>query len=494
MSVANGLLPTILICAFIGIIFPALYLHTSLYVDESLFLVMGEKINQGFVLYKDVGDNKTPGVFLMASFLFNFFEKSYVMPRILVYVFNSLSAFMVFLLGKKIKDTHIGIHSSLLFLMGMYLPQYKGYTFITEPFAVFFSVLAIFLLLKEETIYRLGAGLSIGIGYLFNQTIIILLVVIGIFYIIKFGKKGSFIKNLFTMCCGVITPILITCLYFIQLNAFREFIECTVLSIVGSPYSSNIQNHCLSLGIIDGVNSCLFFPTNGLMNRVISFLSNPILMFSTVMVIFIFHEIAVKKKADNKILLLVVWFIFSLIFGFRGLKSYHHMIFVLPPAAILSSMFIFDRNTIDRLKETLNPRKLFCLSFCIITTSCVSLAAIADENIEPINYQKNISKEIEKEIGENVVVYTFPFNNSIIFFSNLSVMNGWLGTPYRDDLAHKVIEDIRMQNITIIIVNDKIAQNVSSSYRIVYEFILSNYKPIKKIGPYIVFLKEMVEK
>jgi len=480
----------ILMCISLAFIFPLLYLHTSLYVDESLFLVIGRKISYGAVLYRDVGDNKTPGIFLLSAFLFKVFGRSYIIPRLFVYTINSLSALMIFLLGKKIRNAEVGIHSSLLFLVVLYLPQYKAYTFITEPFAIFFFIIAAFLLSKKDAIlYKFGAGISIGIGYLFNQTIMLFLIVIGIFYIAIY-KKNLFhsLKNLFIVCLGMIIPILITSLYFIKLGAFKEFVECTISSIIPC-FTLGRQSSLSVLGLANVIN--LHFSLNNLLiSRIISFLSNPVLLFSIIAIIYILHRaISNQEKIEDRILLLIVWFIAFLFPGFRGLKSYHHMIFVLPPAAILSSLILFDKATINKIKKIINPKKLTCLFVFIIVISYISLNTIADSNIEVIDYQKSIATEIYGEIGKNATVYTFPFNNSIIFFSNLSVMNGWLGTPYTEELAYKVIESIDSQNITIIIVDSQAAQNVSSSYKIVYDFILTHYIPSKRVGNYIIFMR-----
>ena len=130
----------IILFSFFGVVVPICYITRALYIDESTFFVIGDKIREGAVLYQDVANAKNPGVFYLSALIFNIVGKSYIVPRILVYITHAISALLIFKLGTKIKDRNIGMISSIFFLIGVYLLPYVGYSFLTEPFAAFFCI------------------------------------------------------------------------------------------------------------------------------------------------------------------------------------------------------------------------------------------------------------------------------------------------------------------------------------------------------------------
>ena len=110
-----------------GVIIPVTYISAPLHVDESTFLVIGNSIKDGSLLYKDVANIKSPGVFYLSALVFSVVGKSFIAVRILTYLVHIISAFLVYRLGKKIADKNIGMIASLLFLIGVYIPQFQGY-------------------------------------------------------------------------------------------------------------------------------------------------------------------------------------------------------------------------------------------------------------------------------------------------------------------------------------------------------------------------------
>jgi len=166
-----------------GVIAPIYYVSYPLYGDESIFLAIGKSIKNGALLYRDVADIKPPGIFYLAALVFSVAGKSFIAARVLTFVVNIASALLILKLGTKIKDKNVGMLASILFLVSVYLPMCHGYYFLGEPFAVFFILLSVLFFLKEDYRAKFIAGLILGIGILFKQTVFLLFGVFFLFYL-----------------------------------------------------------------------------------------------------------------------------------------------------------------------------------------------------------------------------------------------------------------------------------------------------------------------
>ena len=160
-----------------AIIFPLFYLQHWIHVDEGTFLSIGRAISKGDILYKDIIDIKPPGIFYLASFIFKIGGYSFIATRLVVYFVHFASAVIIYFLGKKIHSERVGIISSFFFLVLVYTPVFEGYYYLTEPFAIFFILLSVYLFFKDGFYPKLLSGIFLGIAILFKQTSVLLLLV-----------------------------------------------------------------------------------------------------------------------------------------------------------------------------------------------------------------------------------------------------------------------------------------------------------------------------
>lgn len=98
--------------------------------------------------YKDSIENKTPGIFILYAISHYFFGINYFFPRSLGALTIILTSVLLFKVGKKIHDKHVGLIGAMIFSLSMFWEvinsNYVGHT---ETFMVFFSTATFYLLL-----------------------------------------------------------------------------------------------------------------------------------------------------------------------------------------------------------------------------------------------------------------------------------------------------------------------------------------------------------
>jgi hypothetical protein len=317
----------ILLFIIFGVFVPSYYLFYPLGVDEATYLVIGALIKDGALLYRDVIDVKLPGIYYLAALVFSVAGKSFIAIRVLTYVINAISALLVYSLGKKIANKNIGMAASIFFLIGMYLWQYEGYCYMTEPYVVFFSLLSVLFFLKDGYRAKLVSGLALGMG-LFG--------VFFLFYLLnlRFQKNRTkdyvinSAKNLISISLGVAVPLLLVFLYFFSMGAGSQFTYCTIFFISDYSYPFILWRFIKD-----------FF----------SFF--PIWLLSTSMVLLVGCRLIKGKVLNEKHFLLTLWL---LVFSILVIRTGSHRVpFIFPSAAILSALML------SKLYQNLKGRLYF---------------------------------------------------------------------------------------------------------------------------------------
>jgi len=131
--------------------FPHNPTYNKLFIDSGIYAYIGQQINNGKILYKEVWDYKFPGIYYIYAFLFKIFPDS----RWTLYLFdifiNILLLILIFLIFKKFKIEKFFWIASLLFIT-----TYRVYTCfsggnLTEHFFIFFFILSFYLLIEKPT-------------------------------------------------------------------------------------------------------------------------------------------------------------------------------------------------------------------------------------------------------------------------------------------------------------------------------------------------------
>lgn len=113
------------------------------YWDEAVYLHLAKNIHEG-AYASELGEQYRAPLF---PFLLSFFEEEYA--HIFIFLMVIASALAVFLLGKEVFNTKIGLVAATLFSA---MPLYFFFSFklLTEPLAIFLEVMAFFFLFRYE--------------------------------------------------------------------------------------------------------------------------------------------------------------------------------------------------------------------------------------------------------------------------------------------------------------------------------------------------------
>jgi len=481
----SQLLFVFLFVAF-GVIVPICYLSRPLHVDESTFLVIGNCIKDGSVLYQDVANNKPPGVFYLAAFVFSIVGKSFIAMRILTFVVHAASALLVFALGKKIAGRNVGMIASILFLIGVYLLSFQGYCYLTEPYVVFFCILSVSFFLREKYYAKFIAGLALGMGIVFKQTTIFLFGVFFLFYLLQLRFKQyrtkeyviSSAKNLVIIFLGIAIPLLIVFIYFLAIGTAEGMLYYMLFSVPGVTPSSLLEPLQMALD---------FFPYL------------PVWLLSIGMALIVGYKFLRGKTLDEKRFLLSLWL---LVFSFPAIiGGSHRILFIIPPAALLAALLSHDiYNNLRRKCYSKQLKRLVIVIFIctLVISTGVNIYLFVARSSWSVQDQIRAAHEVEEYVDGKM--YAFPFQNFLFFFSNSTPSVTVVGGVYSEEIAEQLTRDLQVNNVDYVVavksvmeILDKGEQilHFPSARQIIYDYIQENYQQVEIMEYFIIYkLKE----
>jgi len=320
----KNIFPIWLIIIFVIVFFlklPSLFEPYS-YGDEAIYLTLGEGFRQGLVWYRDIHDNKPPMLYLIAAlagslFWFRFILLTWGLASI--YIFSKL-ALILFPRREKIVKW-----ATLVFALFTSLPILEGNIANAEIFMILPTIMAVFLLFREEkpkpTIYFL-AGVLFSLAALFKIPAAFDFLAISVFLLLfrKIGNWKLVIRNLFIFGVGFGLPIVLTFLYYWSQGALSQYF--TAAFAQNLPYLSSWQ----------GGGKSPFGLNFGVMNR-------GLLLLLATFIIWLF-----RKKLSETTSLVFVWFLFALFGATLSGRPYpHYLVQILPPICFLLIIFFLAK-------------------------------------------------------------------------------------------------------------------------------------------------------
>lgn len=464
---------------------PLLLIHTGLHVDESLFMFVGDTIIHGSIPYRDFIDNKPPGIFYLNALIFLFFSKSFYASRITLFIFNALSALIIYFLGKDMWREDVGRISSILFLVGIYNPLLDGYFVLTEQFMIFFGLLGVFIFLKSHHwTYLLLAGFSWGIATLFKQSGILFLLIVFIYYFLAMRNSKNrnsiyiyiSIKSLFLISFAFFIPIFICILYFYRMGALYDFLFWVFIYFIEGNYG--IKFNLWSL----------FLPS----------LTLSIIWISAIISVIIIIYNFLTNNFKNNDLFIVIWLLlFSSTLIIRQFG--HYLIQILPPLCILASITLKKLIPLFYLKnikgafsrkEIANILILVCITAMTLSTFFATIyfiGNIASYSFQDINVQLNASNFIISHTSPNEKIFSYNGDCSIYLFSNRVPPIKYLYLPLVID-NEAIIEQLNKSQVRYILTSDDATTvRYLSSSDIYFQFITKYYIKNKTIGYYDIY-------
>jgi len=311
------------------------------YGDEMIYLTLGEAIRQNIPLYGGVHDNKPPLLYVIAAVAGSLFWFKAILA-----IWHIITIFIFWHLGKVLfpKNKRVQIASTVIFALLTTIPSLEGNIANAELFMIGPTMMGFYILLKYKHRFRnlFFAGVAFSIAALFKVPSISDIPAI-VFYwliaqkinrvnLIKITKKTAFLIT------GLLTPILITFVWYFFRGALEEYVTAAFLQNVG--YLSTWRPSDVQLS---------FFERNSpLLARCI---------ITTFAIIILFVK---RRNLSKQFIFLCAWLILSLFAVTLSERPYpHYLIQSIPAVSFLFSMLLFNKTTEQAL--TVIPLTVFFL-------------------------------------------------------------------------------------------------------------------------------------
>jgi len=471
----------IIIFLTISIIAPILYITSiALWCDEAAYIVIGEQIKNGSVMYRDIADVKTPGTYYIAALIITIAGKSMIAPRIFTAIIHAGSALLVFFLGVKIKNKKVGMIASILFLIAVYIPIFQSFYYLAEPIAVFFTILSVLFFLKENFRNKFLSGIFLGIAVLFKQTTLLLFGIFFLYYILRLrfdnNRTKEYIVNsiriLTVISIGIGIPLVLIFLYFLIMGAANDIVYYTILFL--SDYK------------ID-------WKLTQLIHGFYSYLPIWILFFS--MTLITIYNFIKRKSLDDKNLFLVLWALI-LLYPAIVIVFSQRVLFAVPPISLLSAILLYKIfKNLKNKQMSLQIKSQIIIS--ILITTCIAAGyniTIYSYSVENINIKNQMKalNEIEQYVDGDI--YIFPADWALYYFSNLTPGVKYMGSVFSEEMANQVINGFESNNIDYIVGRREYITEIeekkikaSNPNHIIYNYIQTHYDILTTTNSSIIY-------
>ena len=238
------------------------------YIDEAIYVAIGQEINRGSLLYSQIFDHKTPGIYFLAAWstkLLGYTVWSFKF-LLLTWMIPTLIAFYV--LGKRLFDKKIAITSVVVLAILTSTTPLEGNIVNSELLMILPSSLGILLGLNKR---YFAAGLLFSASFLLKFTGIFDFGAFFVFLILSVnrGEVVATVKNLLRLNFGWLIPILVVSLYFFIEGGFSAYVNSILFYNVSYTSYGNsflFSNLLLVFKLLPVFTILAFFALRGFIN------------------------------------------------------------------------------------------------------------------------------------------------------------------------------------------------------------------------------------
>lgn len=489
----------------ISVGFPAFYLTQALHVDESVYLVVGQHVADGSVLYVDIIDHKPPAIFYLAAGASVLVEQPHVLLRLLTYAVVAVTGLLVLRLGTYLFGATVGMAASLLYLLGSYLPHFDGFAFMTEQYVALCTVVAASLFLQRRSVRTdVGVGLALGVGVLFNQATFLFGAVV-VTYVTavvltaprdtRWRTSRDAIGRLLAIGAGFAVPTGLVLAYFVAIGAFAALVEHSLVVplLRYDPPFSAVGHLYMTLSYV------------------------PLWVLALLGVLVAGRSLVVDKRADE-VLFVAIWTLFLSYPGMTQFAGDHKLLYVFPPAALLGAttlQWLWHEadfgETLDysALRSTIadgdTRSRLAAVGLALVAVLAVGAggfnviygAMVLDSRVS--DQQATAAGVASLADGE---VYTFPFALDLVYFGEgVESPPMYPSQVYTPEMAEQVVATLEDRQVRYVVVSTQYVENdavvghgyFADSERIVAEYVTMNYEAVGTSDGYVVFERVDVE-
>ena len=225
--------------------------------DESSFILVGNAWREGSLPYTELWDMKQPMLFAFFGAVISLFGKSILMIRLMGTIAISVSAFFVYLIGKKMVNRQMGFYAGILFIFSASVYG-SSQSVMSEHIAVLFLMPAIYVLMlaPQRILWFFVGGFLLGMSCLVRLNIAFVPLLLGIYFIFKpFHFVGN-LKNNVLFTSGFILSFLLSFLMYYLKGYGETWWETVILATFHygnnqeAANSISIKNHLILLLMI----------------------------------------------------------------------------------------------------------------------------------------------------------------------------------------------------------------------------------------------------
>jgi hypothetical protein len=314
----------ILVLLFLILRLPSLF-EPYWYGDEGVYLVLGQAIRKGLVLYNQIHDNKPPTLYYLAAisqtvFGFRLLLALWMIPTI--YVFYRLSVRFLSLRLSRV--------ATLFFLVITSIPFFEGNIANSEIFMLLPTITAVLLIFQSVSFSSIiYSGLLLGFAFTLKVPVTVEFGFLFAWIFLIFSnfsfrniKWRTLITRLGIFSLTFALPILIYAFYFYLKGAFNNFIFAALLQNFGYLSSWATGSHS---GSATG---------SGLLSRII------VLMLFWIVVYFL----TVKKTISRPVAYISFWFSATIFGALLSTRPYPHYLIQVIPSLTLLIFLIFAKH------------------------------------------------------------------------------------------------------------------------------------------------------
>ncbi|MFZ2152680.1 MAG: hypothetical protein WAV41_01315 [Microgenomates group bacterium] len=327
----------ILFLIFVLLRLPSLF-EPYWYGDEGIYLVLGQAIRRGLVLYTQIHDNKPPTLYYLAALAQTVFGF-----RLLLALFMAGAYYYFYLLSNKLLSSKLSQVSCFLFLVLTSIPLIEGNIANAEVFMLLPTIAGIYYFLYSHSSFKfLVSGLLLGFAFTIKIPVVVEFGFLGLWLLIN-NKNNiySTLKNLFFFSLGFIFPFTLYFIYFYFKGALSDFVFASILQNFG--YLSSWQT-----GTHSGTAT-----NSGLIIRAVTLL----VFWGTT------YYLYLKKYLTKNTYLILFWFSATIFGALLSARPYpHYLIQVTPPLCLLI-LAIFDSKLHPKIRYFI---LFLCFVFCVL--------------------------------------------------------------------------------------------------------------------------------
>ena len=307
------------------------------YGDEGIYLAIGQALQRGAILYRDIWDNKPPLLYLIYAL-----NPTLLWAKISATLFVLATVFFVYKISKN-------YWAALLTGILLSLPLLEGTIANAELYFILPIIIAAYLFLKNKIN-------PILIGVLFASAFLLKIPAVfdflGLFLAWFFiNKKIKPFILIFLTFIILMTPILG---YFYFNHAIGDFLTAS--------FSQNASYVAVEAGPFSKLSNPLFI--------------KGLLVLLVVLVLFVLFS---RRKISKELLFFSLWFGFSLYGALLSNRPYlHYLLQIVPPATIL--IFYLIKNLRKNLFFLV---AVLCIMYYVLCIFCGGFA------LEPRSYYQN---------------------------------------------------------------------------------------------------------